>query len=111
MKKLVVASEKLENIISLDFSADIVQFLRQDLGYTLKKIGELIGLSESYISRVRKGERSFTVKHLVRLEKTLKKPLPLLLIEAIPKDSLDTKMQALYRSLHKNLNTNINRME
>jgi len=88
--------------ISSGLSSDIVKHLRRD-GKTLKEIGKLAGLSESFISRVGKGERSFTVKHLLKLEKALKQPLPLLIIEVTKDDSLSGKMRELYRSLRKSL--------
>ena len=88
--------------ISSGLSSDIVKYLQQN-SRTLKQIGKLAGLSESFISRVGKGERSFTIKHLLKLEKAVGQPLPLLLIEATKEDSLTGEMRELYRSLRKSL--------
>ena len=42
---------------------------------TLRQIGALMGLQESFICRVRKGERDFTLQRLQKLETALGKPL------------------------------------
>jgi antitoxin component HigA of HigAB toxin-antitoxin module len=80
-------------------SSEIVDYLRQR-GMTLNDIGNSIGCSESFVSRVGKGERSFTIEHLTYLEKNLGAPLPLLLLEASHKGSADNRMQSLYEGLH-----------
>jgi transcriptional regulator with XRE-family HTH domain len=82
------------------FSMGIVNFLRKQ-GYNLKQIGELIGHSESYISRVSRGERAFTVEHFALIEKQLGKPLPMLLLEAIDEKNVDKQLRPLYKSLKK----------
>jgi len=73
----------MNNKLNIDriFSANIVHSLRKDM--TLKKIGELIGQSESYISLVNKAKRSFTLKHLLTLESALGKPLPLIMLQSL----------------------------
>lgn len=63
-------------------SAIIVQYLKKKKKLKLREIKELTGLSESYISRISRGERNFRLDHLVSLERALGKPLPILLIEA-----------------------------
>ena len=63
---------------------------------TLREIGELMGLKESFISRVRKGERSFTLQRLQKLEASLGKPLTVILIEATPIESAPAKLKPLY---------------
>ncbi len=62
-------------------SSDLVRYLR-DGGMTLKQIGELILTSESFISRVGRGERSFTLEHMARFEKELGESVPVLLLES-----------------------------
>ena len=52
---------------------------------SLKQIGALMGVGESFICRVRKGQRDLTLKHLVRLEKSLGEPAVQLFIEAMRK--------------------------
>ena len=63
-------------------SASIVQYLKKQRKMKLREIKELTGLSESYLSRISRGERNFRLDHLVSLERALGKPLPILLIEA-----------------------------
>jgi len=63
---------------------------------TLREIGALMGLKESFICRVRKGERSFTLQRLQKLEAALDKPLTVILIEATPVESAPTKLKPLY---------------
>jgi len=88
--------------VSKQRSAEIVEYLRGQ-GKTLKEIGRLTGLSESYVSRVGQGDRNFRVDHLVRLEETLGAPLPLLLIEATAANSLPKSLSKAYEQLKKAL--------
>ena len=78
-------------------SRDIVKYLRGQ-GQTLGQIGKSMDLSESFISRVLKGERSFTLKHLAKLEKVLKKPLPLILLESTDPNSAPAELRTLYEA-------------
>jgi len=70
-------------------SSEIVSYL-QSRGMTLRHIGKLAGLSESFVSRVANGHRSFTIRHLEALETELGRTLPALLLEAksgaVPRD-------------------------
>lgn len=66
-------------------SSDCVSYLRSH-GRKLRDIADLLDVSESYISRVARGEREFTLRHLNRLELALGKPVPLMLLEAMRKD-------------------------
>ena len=70
-----------QNDTRTSFSIRLVDLLRQR-GRTLKQIAEILELSESFMSRVSRGERSLTLEHLTRLEDELGEPLPLLLLEA-----------------------------
>ena len=83
-------------------SADIVRQLQQE-GMTLKQIGHLVGLSESYVSYVRKGVRSFTVARLRKLEKALNRPLPLLLLQALHEHSVPKGLRPQYEALRQSL--------
>jgi len=78
-------------------SSDIVDYFRQD-GMSLKQIGNLAELSESFISRVWRGKREFTIKHLLKFAKALNQPLVLLLIAVNKDDSLHQKIRDFYRS-------------
>jgi transcriptional regulator with XRE-family HTH domain len=77
-------------------SSNIVRYLQESEHMTLREIGELMGLKESFISRVRKGERSFTLQRLQKLEASLGKPLTMILIEATPVELAPTKLKPLY---------------
>ncbi|MBW8014661.1 MAG: helix-turn-helix transcriptional regulator [Planctomycetes bacterium] len=81
-------------------SRNIVRAIRRGADkMTYKKIGEMIGCSESYISRVANGERAFTLEHLTLLEKKLNKPLPLLLLEATDIKDVPQEVKPLYNYL------------
>ncbi len=81
---------------SVSLSADLVAHLRDTQGMSLRQIGELVDLSESYVSRVANGQRRFTLEHLDRFEKALGQPLPLLLLEACWKPKAPTEQQAMF---------------
>jgi transcriptional regulator with XRE-family HTH domain len=76
-------------------SAEVVTFLREQ-GLTLKEIGQLLDLSESFMSRVARGERSLTIDHLKKLEQNLNQPLPLLLLQATAKTSISKELRPYY---------------
>lgn len=76
-------------------SSAIVRHL-QDEGMTLKDIARLLGLSGSFISRVRNKQRSFTLEHLTTLERVIKKPLPIILIEAAELSSVPEDLRPIY---------------
>ena len=64
------------------YSADIVKYLQRK-GMTLKEIGDLMDLSEPYISCVKKGSKRLTLDRLRMLEEALHTPLPLILLQSI----------------------------
>lgn len=68
-------------------------------GMTMREIGELIGVSESYISRVASGENNLTIDHLVALERALRRPLPLLLLEACRNQNVPAALKSHYDRL------------
>ncbi|OHB65959.1 MAG: hypothetical protein A2Y77_05135 [Planctomycetes bacterium RBG_13_62_9] len=76
-------------------SSDIVKYL-QEQGLTLRKVGDLLGLSESFISRVRKKQRSLTLDHLVKLEQATGRALPVILLEATELSSVPDKLRPIY---------------
>jgi hypothetical protein len=79
-------------------SADIVACLRKR-GMTLKSIGQASGNSESFICRVSKGQRAFTLRHLATLERKLGIPLPQLLLESVNGSSIPAEMRHLYHRM------------
>src|SRR4030042_622879 len=76
-------------------SHDIVRYLQKQ-NMTLKEIGRLMGLSESFISKVLHNQRSFTVRHLSRLENAIAKPLPMILLEATEVNSMPKELRKGY---------------
>ena len=66
-------SSKTENTEYI--SKDIVRLLREQHGWTLKKIGEALDCSESFVCMVGRGRRFFTLDHLTMLENKLGKPV------------------------------------
>jgi len=66
---------------------------------TLKQIGDLMKLSESFISRVGNGQRKFTIKHLVLLEESLNFPFPLLILISRDENSIPLKLRSAYKIL------------
>ncbi len=61
--------------IEANLSADLVKRL-QSQGMTLRQIGDAVGASESFVSRVAHKKRSLTIEHFLRLQGVLGKPLP-----------------------------------
>jgi transcriptional regulator with XRE-family HTH domain len=81
------------SISAPEFSAALVAYLRNQ-GRNLREIGEMIGLSESFVSRVSNGERSFTIDHLAHFEQALGEPLPALIMQAMWAQDLPPRQQA-----------------
>lgn len=92
-------NERLSTSIYPAISSQIVTYLKSQ-GMTLKEIGSLIGMKEAFISRVWNRQRSFTLKHLSKLETALNKPLPTIIIEATPLKSVPKKLRPAYRAFH-----------
>lgn len=92
-------NEHLSTSVYPAISSQIVTYLK-DQGMTLKEIGSLIGMKEAFISRVWNKQRSFTLKHLSKLEKALNKPLPTIIIEATPVKIVPKKLRPAYRAFH-----------
>lgn len=81
-------------------SYDIVRYLqRQNL--TLKEIGMMMGLGESFISRVLHKQRSFTLRDLSRLENAIGKPLPIILMEATETNSVPRELRKGYAAFRR----------
>jgi hypothetical protein len=76
-------------------STDLVTYLRGE-GMNLKQIGTLISAGESFVSRVSRGERSFTLEHMARFEKALGKPIPVLLLESQWRSRVPKTKRALF---------------
>lgn len=86
-------------------SSGIVNLL-VDRGMNLTEIAELIGVTKSFISRVKSGQRSLTLDHLARFERALGEPIPWLLMRAIPPESVSPELRPLYKATMKLLKPN-----
>jgi transcriptional regulator with XRE-family HTH domain len=93
-----------ERVISSALSGDVIDLLIKR-GMTASTIAELIGVSKSFISRIRSRSRSLTIDHLVALEAAVGEPLPLLLLEATPLKSVPPELRPLYKSTRQVLST------
>ena len=85
-------------------SAKIILQLQKN-GMTLKQIGSIMGLSESYISYVKQGKRNLTIERLRKLEKDLKKPLPLIFLEATEGNLIPNELKNQYVKIRQVLKT------
>ena len=86
-----------DRVVSSRLSQDVIDLLL-DRGMTLTAIAKSIGVTKSFLSRVKSRQRSLTIDHLIELEKELGEPLPLLLMAATPIESVPASLHALYRS-------------
>ena len=76
---------------SREFCARVVDYLKKSQNLTLKEIGASIGQSESFVSLVHRRRRTFTISHLLALQKSMGISLPLLILEtyagAVPREN------------------------
>jgi transcriptional regulator with XRE-family HTH domain len=86
-----------ERNTSTRYSRDITKLL-VSRGMNLSEIARLLGVTKSYICRVKAGTRSFTLDHLAQLERAVGEPLPLLLIRSIPPKSVTPELRPLYEA-------------
>lgn len=86
-----------ERVISSALSGDVIDLLIRR-GMTLTGIADAIGVSKSFLSRVRGRSRSLTIDHLMALEAAVGEPLPLLLLESRPLESVPAALRPLYKS-------------
>lgn len=68
-------------------------------GLSLERIGEYMGLSRAYICMVKSGQRNLTMARLKKLEVGLRRPLPLLLMQAIEGASVPEELTSEYKIL------------
>src|SRR5438034_9502498 len=85
----------LKRTVSPQFSRDVVNLL-VERGMTLSGIARLLRVSKSYISRVKSGSRNFTLDHLARIEREIDQSIPVLMVQAIPRNSLEPELRPLY---------------
>jgi len=84
-----------KHTVSERISRDVVN-LMVERGMTLTEIAKVLGVTRSYISRVKAGTRKFTPDHLSALEEALGASLPVLLIEAIPRELVKPQLARLH---------------
>jgi transcriptional regulator with XRE-family HTH domain len=83
--------------VSSAISIGVVELLLKR-SMTLTSIAEAIGVTKSFLSRVKARTRSLTIDHLVTIESVVGEPLPLLLLHATPIASVPKHLRPLYRS-------------
>jgi transcriptional regulator with XRE-family HTH domain len=86
-----------EPAVSSRISRDEVNLL-VSRGMTLTQIARTLGVTKSYISRVKAGTRNFTLDHLAKLEAEPGESLPVLLIKSVPRETVSPSLWPLYES-------------
>jgi len=81
-------------------SARIIDQLEKE-GMKKEQIGRAMGLSRSFISLVKNQRRSLTMDRLKRLEKSLNRPLPLLLLQAMKEKSVTKELMPQYKQMRR----------
>ena len=82
-------------------SYSLVNYLRNQEGMTLKEIGQLIGVGESFVCLVANGKRNFTTDHISKLEKALGEPLVVILLKITPLSSIPAELRPTFRKIFK----------
>lgn len=89
--------------VSSYLSKAIIKSLQNE-GMTLKDIGEKMGgLTHSFISQVKNGNRNLTMVRLEMLEKALKRPLPIIFLQAIESGPRPKELERPYKLLRQSL--------
>jgi len=65
-------------------------------GRSLTDIARMLGVTKSYISRVNSGQRALTLEHLAALQEKTGQPIPLLVLNAMPRRSVRPDLLPLY---------------
>jgi transcriptional regulator with XRE-family HTH domain len=85
--------------VDASLSGDIVDYLQKQKRKSLREIAEMMGVSKSYLSRVKNRKKGLTLKRLVKLEKELDLPLPLLFLEVTRTQPIPQKIKREYEEL------------
>ena len=93
-----------EQTVSCRISRDIVNLL-VNRGMTPLQLASALGVTRSFISRVKSGTRNFTLNHLSVLEELVGESLPILLIEAIPKEMVAPEHRPIHEACIRLLET------
>lgn len=86
--------------MSRQMSRDIINLLIER-GSTPAQLAQTLGATKSFISRVKSGTRSLTLDHMHSLEVAHGEPMPWLLIDAIPLNSVPKDLRPLYHATKK----------
>lgn len=86
-----------------ELSKGVINYLHDTFGDNYRTIGEKIGLSETFISRVRHGKRNLSLEHLTRIESAYKKPLPVILLEAAKDKNILKELRPFYKFMREML--------
>jgi transcriptional regulator with XRE-family HTH domain len=70
--------------VSSDVSAALVEYVLREKGLSQEQLADAIEVSPAFISRVRTGQRSFSIDHLAAFEWLMNVPLGALLLAAVP---------------------------
>ncbi len=82
--------------VSSDVSASLVEYVLKESRLTQDQLAEILEVSPAFISRVRGGERSFTIDHLAALESLMKVPLGAILLAAAPLPAVSPATKKLH---------------
>jgi transcriptional regulator with XRE-family HTH domain len=77
---------------SAAISAAVVEYILTERKLTQEQLAEILEVSASFISRVRAGQRSFTLDHLQAIEERLEMPLGALFLATMKKTPRDNKL-------------------
>ncbi|MDD5192622.1 MAG: hypothetical protein PHH54_00040 [Candidatus Nanoarchaeia archaeon] len=91
--------DKAEGKIDGIVSRDIINWIHKITGDNYKEIGKKLGLSESSASRIRYGDRAFTLCRLKQAEQVYNIPLPLIFLLATKKNSIPRSLRSQYDSM------------
>ena len=83
--------------VSSDVSAALVDYILKAGAISQDRLAEALEVSPAFISRIRAGERSFTVDHLASMEKLLEIPLGAILLAAVPLPKPSSKTRKLHQ--------------
>jgi transcriptional regulator with XRE-family HTH domain len=73
-------------------SAAVIEYILKETKLTQEQLAEIMEVSASFISRVRAGQRSFTLDHLQAIEQRLDMPLGALFLATMKKAPRDSKL-------------------
>lgn len=69
---------------SRSLSSGLVEHLLSQMSVSQEELAHRLSLSPAFLSRVRHGERSFTVEHLLRIEDIVHQPIGAILLAIRP---------------------------